>query len=455
MTTAKKIRAAAALFLFVVLLGAAAGQKSSIRIVTLANGIPVYVKKNTVNRKLALAVIVKGGTAYLTPETSGLENALFSMMTYGSKEYSYDDVQRLAYESGIALSPSSSREGSVLAVSCIDYYFDKALPLLADAFMNPSYNEKQYQVMMTGYAQNMQQLVTDPQSMLGYAMSQTVFKGHPYETSSQVKPVSLENMTIDNMKALHDKDMDARRIMIVAVGNFDANTLVKQLNSTLGTIPRQSYALQTQVVPPLSVSGDPVVVTSESAAGTGYLEKEYAGPSIDSSDLPAAEIAASMYSQVLYNVVREKYGACYTPYSSVSPMKAGLADVYIFKASDLRNITAYEKEAQDVFASGKVIDGKNDDGSYKTAAVADRIEGYKNQYLSSFYESSVTNADIAGRIAVSLLQFDDPDAYDEKIASVAGVTADDAEKAFKKYWVDNTYRWFAVVGPADKDAVKF
>ena len=213
--------------------------------------------------------------------------------------------------------------------------------------------------------------------------------------------------------------------------------------------------MKSQTIPPLTVGGEPVVITSDAAAGTGYLEKVYAGPSIDSEDIVSSAIAATMYSQVLFNVVREKYGACYTPSCSISPMKAGMADVYIFKASNLAKIVEYEKESQDIFVSGKVIDGKNDDGSFKFAPIADRLEGFKNQYINSFYDASVTNGDVAGRIAISLLEFGDPYKYDEKIASINNVTADDVESAFKKYWVDNSYQWFAVVGPADKDKIQF
>lgn len=430
-------------------------QSGDIQIVSLANGIPLYVKKNTANRKLALAVIVKGGTDYLTKDTSGLENALFSMMTYGSKKYSYDELQQLAYQMNFSISPSSTREGSVLGMSCIDYYFDKVLPVFADAFLNPSFNEEQYKILMTNYRQGLQQLTTDPESMLSYTLTQTVFKGHPYEVSSAVKPYSIDNITIGNMKNLHNKDMDARRIMIVAVGNFDAEVLAKKLNKTFGKIKQQTYELKSQTITPLKIGGEPVVITSDAAAGTGYLEKVYAGPSIDSDDIVASAIAATMYSQVLFNVVREKYGACYTPSCSISPMKAGMADVYIFKASNLASIVEYEKEAQDVFASGKVIDGKNDDGSFEFASIADRLEGFKNQYINSFYDASVTNGDVAGRIAISLLEFGDPYKYDEKIAEISSVTAAGVESAFKKYWVDNPYQWFAVVGPADKDAIRF
>lgn len=429
--------------------------QNEMQIAHLANGIPLYVQKNTANRKLALLVIVQGGTAYLTRETSGLESALFSMMTYGSQKYNYDTLQQLAYEMNIAITPSVSREGAILSMSCIDYYFETVLPIFADAFLHPAFEKEQYDTLMTGYAQDMQRLQTDSQNMLAYEMTQTIFKNHPYEVSSAVRPYSIENITIENMRRLHEKDMDARRIMIVAVGNFNAKTLAKKLNKTFGAIDAQSYELRYADVPPLSISGAPVVITSEAASGTGYLEKVASGPSIFDDDMLAASLAATMYSQVLFNVVREKYGACYTPSASITPMRAGMASVHIFKASDLQNVVTYEKEAHAIFASGFVIDGKNDDGTYALSPIADRLEGCKNQYINSFYASSVMNSSVASRIAYSLLMFGEPHAYDEKIARIADVSAKEVQAAFKKYWAEKSGQWFAVVGPADKTQIQF
>ena len=429
--------------------------ETCVRELRLANGIPLYVRKNTANRKCSLSVIVKGGTAYLTPETSGLEKALFDMMTRGSERYGYDALRTLSYEMDFAIVPQVSREGAVLSMSCIDYYFDRVLPIFADAFLHPAYDPQQYKNLMTDYAQELQRYESDPESMLAYEMTRTIFKDHPYAVSSSIKPESIGSITLEAMRRLHERDTDARRIMIVAVGNYDERKLVKKLDAAFGSIRAQSYELRTVDVPSLTVAGEPVVIESKAASGTGYLEKVMRGPSLFDGDMLAASLAASMYSHVLFNVVREKYGACYSPSASVTPMRAGLANVYIFKASDLANVVRYEKEAEAIFASGKVIDGKNEDGSYVFSSVEERLRGYKNQYVNSFYGSSVTNGAVASRLAYSLLMFGDPCAYDEKIAEIEQVSSDDVLRAFRKYWVSGGARWFCVVGPDDIDAVRF
>ena len=70
-------------------------QKEQVVQTELSNKIPVYVKQIPGSQISSVYIVVNGGTDYLTPETSGLENALFSMMVMGSEKYNYYDLTRL------------------------------------------------------------------------------------------------------------------------------------------------------------------------------------------------------------------------------------------------------------------------------------------------------------------------------------------------------------------------
>src|SRR5574344_1791555 len=105
---------------------------------TLKNKIPVYIQQNTSNRVVSLYIVVQGGTALVSPDKSGLENALFSMMTKGSANYTYQQIQSIEYKTKASVSPVTLNEGSALGVSCIDDYFDQMLPILIDGFINPT-----------------------------------------------------------------------------------------------------------------------------------------------------------------------------------------------------------------------------------------------------------------------------------------------------------------------------
>ena len=81
------------IFLAAVISLSAFAKSSEIKTAKLKNNIPVYIKNNDSNQIVSVYIVVKGGVALLTPDKSGLENALFSMMARGSKKYSYEKIQ--------------------------------------------------------------------------------------------------------------------------------------------------------------------------------------------------------------------------------------------------------------------------------------------------------------------------------------------------------------------------
>ena len=54
-------------------------------------------------------------------------------------------------------------------------------------------------------------------------------------------------------------------------------------------------------------------------------------PSVESDDYLPSLIAADMYNDLLFNVVREHYGVCYTPSVYISGGKASLGMVELYK----------------------------------------------------------------------------------------------------------------------------
>ena len=425
----------------------------------LSNDIPVYIQQNKSNKILALYIVVQisaqssaqHGTVLLTPDKSGLENALFSMMTRGSEKYPYAKIQSLEYSTKASLSPGTLDEGSILGLSCIDYYFDTMFPVLVDGFMHPAFGTTEYNTLLNEYSQRLQTIQNDPNSLLQYNAEKVVYKGHPYETSTGVTEESLPNITVDNMKSLLSDVLDARRISVVAVGNFDEKKLLQKLNETLGTIAASPKKFTPAQVPPVTVEGAPIVYTHPAAEGTGFLAQVFTSPSVQSADYVTSCIASNMYSELLYNIVREKYGACYTPSSAVMSSEAPVGMIYIYKASDIEHIRSYVKEAQQLMEQGKLISGKKDDGTYSFTTIDDRLEGYINSYLNEKYEGMQTNGGVAGKIAGSILQFNDPEKYLSVMESARKVTAKDIERVFNTYWCTDKVQWFAVVGPADKE----
>ena len=112
-------------------------------------------------------------------------------------------------------------------------------------------------------------------------------------------------------------------------------------------------------------------------------------------------------------------------------------------------------EARGIMERGVVISGRDADGQYVFEPLEDRLEGYINSYINRKFASQATTGGIAGRMCASLLQFGDVFSADALTGIAQKTTADDILRVFKKYWVDGSSRWFAVVSPEDEERIKF
>lgn len=421
----------------------------------LSNGIPVYVKENHSNHLVSLYIVVKGGKVFYPPEESGMEMALMRMMKSGSEKYPYETLQSVLYKTHADFFGFAQTEGSGLGIECIDYYLDQMLPILADGFLNPAYGQNEFDTMKKEYAQRIQSTLTDPMSLIFYTASKELYKNHPYQTSSSVTEESFDNITVENLKKAHTQILDASRISIVVTGNISGKKITKKLNSLFGDIPVLEQTKQAPQIPQISVAGEGIVLSRPAAQGSGFMIECFPAPPVDSDDYIPAVLAANLYSDVLYQVVREEHGACYTPSSQIISSKAPFGVNLLYRVSDVANAAAYVQEAQKIMEGGNLIIGRNPDNSYIFAPISDRLESCKNVYLNSEYEQVKTNSGSAGRIASSIFTYNSPTAADLISAKIRAVTADDIERVFKTYFTSDQKRWFAVVGPENETNVKF
>ncbi|MBP5447081.1 MAG: insulinase family protein, partial [Treponema sp.] len=256
---------------------------------TLKNGVPVYYK-NVDSTKIASVVIcAKGGTLLFPRDQSGIEKELFELMSHGGWKYHYKDLTKLSYDKSIDIVSSSSYAGSALSVSCISNYFDLALDALLDCFLNPSFDQTEYDHIMTECDQGVQRRSKDPESLLFYTMNKEIYKDHPLGTSSIVLPESRANMTLENLKEHYKKILDAKRLFVVAAGDVNLSKLRRALEKTLAKIPAQEEEFFVPDPPAFAIKGPAVSLKSPALKkGSGHIALVFKSPAYDSPDLIAA-----------------------------------------------------------------------------------------------------------------------------------------------------------------------
>ncbi|MCR4733626.1 MAG: insulinase family protein [Treponema sp.] len=417
---------------------------------SLSNGIPIYIMKNTNNQIDSVCIGVKGGASYYTKEYSGIENATFEMMLTGSASYSKNDMQNITYATNSRYKAGSLREGSVLSLVSMEEYLEETLPLLLDGFVNPRFEAKEYENLINEYQLDLQGMLNDPLSMAFYYGKQILYEGHPYSVGVGVNPESISNLTLEAIRNYHASLMNSKRIFIVAVTSMEQDKLLPLLEQYLGKIPAGDDLIEELEVPPFNFNQEALVLAHPSAEGTGFVIRTYEAPGLKSDEYIPCLVAEHIYSQIMHNVVRAKYGACYSALASSFSDISNIGYEYLYRVSDFTDLKARMKEVAAIFTCGNYIAGTNKDGSFIYKRISENFEGFVNSVKNSMYSALVTTASSASSLCTSLLVWGDLTSLDEMRNKINSVTYADVYSAFEKYIGKEGGFWIASVGPENE-----
>jgi len=418
---------------------------------SLSNGIPVVLRTNDANRVRSLSIVLRGGTLITKESEAGLESLMLREMARGSREWPYEKLSAKLDETSASFSTGSVFDYSTYTLSCLDRYFDELLPIWASTFNDPAWDPADFDRVLSDAKLALQKKEQDPWQATATEMNKDFFAGHPYAATPDGTEESLASMDLAKVKARSAATFSANRFFIVAVGNYDLAELKGGLERAFGSIPDRKMEIPS-AAPSFEGRVKARLVKKEFAASKGiaYLRGDFAAPSPTEPDWAAASLAARLYSDLLFNVVRDKYGAAYTPGAVVRSFGASYGSISVFKTSAPDKIKSYLDEAAGELEAGRAMSvaPKAAEGRSPRAAVAEVLPVYKTIYINESYSKITTNAAVAGEIARSVVEFGDPRAWLLDVDKVSAVGADDIERAFRKYFTDAPILWVAL-GPAD------
>ncbi|MBR1911375.1 MAG: insulinase family protein [Treponema sp.] len=450
----------------------------------LKNKIPVHFLNDKDKKVNFIHIGVRGGPTYIdSVEFSGLEKVMFESMTLWSRVYNQESRKRILAESRSSIYASTFREGSVYSLGTTDMFLTKTLPIYLDGFMHPSFKTAMPTATVNCAKEDVWPAKSEPISFLNSKIYEQFTKGHPYEKSNTMTDVSAnfvsgkgEKKWEDAISTLYNDIIRPENIFVVVTGNVDADMLMDEFEKTLGTITettsktskdkkankkknRDNEALQAElagVVPPYTISGEDEVFTLASIpAGTGYAMQVVSAPSVESDDYLPSLIAADMYNDLLFNVVREHYGVCYTPSAYISGGKASLGMVELYKISDFEHFASRVKEACGYMEQGKLIDSTDKSGKFEFSTVDKRLQSYKNAQIIATYSPQATVQGMGASMVYNLLTYNEPFRTRKMVSQIHDATASQVLDVFKKYWVNAPGKWFVVVNEEDEDSVTF
>ena len=416
----------------------------------LSNGIPVYVKRTTANRVRNLSLVILGGSLTAEPREAGWSKTALATMARASSSYPYKTVVDLLDATSSSISSSAQFEYSTFSLNVLDKYFDRLFPVWADMIIAPSFAKSDFEQVQSEVILAIQSKDENPWAITGRVMNETFFAGHPYATVPDGTEATVQAATSQAMKSWYAANISADRVFIVAVGDFEPEALTSSLNATLGTLPDRKLG-PVGLAPSFASKKPGGLITEENdqSRGVAYLRGDFPAPASREPAYMAVNIAMKLFSDLLFSVVRDKYGAVYTPSSAIRSFGANYGSISMYKTTKAESIKSYIDEAASIFASGRCVSVDPSRPGEESAfmKISDALDTYKRLYSNEYFAAIRTNAAVAGLMIRSVVASDDPADWLYDVQRIAEVTPDQVSAAFSAYVLGGPFTWVAVGDP--------
>ena len=309
---------------------------------SLSNGIKVYIQKNEDIEQAFLAFGIRGGLAKLKRGEEGLENVLFEVMSTSSKEWGKKARNSFYANHNSKVTYTSFEQGSYMQLSSdTSEDFFACLPIFTEGILYPRFSHRELRLRRKEAKEEIASLNANVQNALDEKMYSVVRQKTAF--SFNLNQDSMKKINAKYLKSLYERILNAEDIFLVATGNIDTEKLIAELNTSIGMI--KSQVERNAVFDTLQIDeGAAVKISHAQAQNVALAYRIFELNSRSAKERACLMLASKLYITALFNIVREKYGTCYTPTSFLG-FDYGCDCFYALYPSAILELEEYRKEA--------------------------------------------------------------------------------------------------------------
>ncbi|HCD51885.1 MAG TPA: insulinase family protein [Balneolaceae bacterium] len=297
---------------------------------TLQNGLRIVTEKIDSVKSISVGIWVKTGSRNESDELAGVTHFLEHMLFKGTDSRSAYDIALSMESVGGYLNAFTSSEYTCYYARCVDAQLPRALDVLSDMVLNPSFPEEEIEKEKKVVIEEMKMYRDSPDDYLFEEFSSKMFEGHPLG-----RPVLGFEKTVSEFKREDLYNYMSERyvpenMLISVAGNVDHDQVEEIVREYFGAREPKKVV---NVEQPIAEFKPEKLELTKSIEQTHYVLGRR-GLFFDHEDkyllLMANTILGGGMSSRLHQNVREKYGYCYSIQTfNQSYSDAGIWGVYV------------------------------------------------------------------------------------------------------------------------------
>jgi zinc protease len=265
----------------------------TVRRLTLDNGLTVLIKEDRSAPLAAIQVWVGVGSCLEGPYLgSGLSHFLEHMIFKGTPSRKVGDITRAIDDAGGSINAFTSVDRTVFVVDMPASAWRIGLDVLADAVLNASFPEDEWQKERDVIRREIAMNRDNPDRELSRLLFQTAFRAHPLRYPVIGFEDILMQRTRQDLLDFHRAWFMPNNMLVCLVGDVPADEAEAAIRDLFGAAPRRP-------LPPAVLPAEPAQISPRALRRTGpykvgRLTWAYHGVSLDSPDAPALDVLAAI-----------------------------------------------------------------------------------------------------------------------------------------------------------------
>ena len=388
----------------------------------LENGQTVIIKEVKTNPIVTIDTWIKTGSINENDKNNGVSHFLEHLFFKGSTNHAPGEFDKILETKGAITNAATSKDFTHYYVTIPSKDFDLALEMHSDMLLHPLIPRKELEKERKVVIEEIMKDANSPGTMVYDNLVNLLYTNHPYKRKVIGKSDIISTIQREQIVDYYNKYYNPSNMVTVIVGDVDAATAIEKVkydfNAEYKKPLKQNY-------PKEKILTSQVKNISYADTQSGYMLIGFRGTKIDDSDSYALDILSIILgegrSSVFYRTIKEQKQLAY----SIGAVNAGFKDDGIFYISANFTPDKYEKLENCIFEEIKNVQ--------KHGVTPEQLQLAKNVIERNTYYERESISNIANEIGYTFVTTDDVKYYENYLANIKKVTADDVKHAANKY----------------------
>lgn len=393
------------------------------------NGLKVLVKQRASSPTVSAGLFIRGGANNIKQLNAGIESLMLETMTVGSKNFPREILRKEFAKTATSIGAGVNYDYSVMSLVSTKENFQKSWEIFSDVIMNPSFLPSDIELTRGKLLTALRENDDSPDSALDNFEEKIIYKLHSYANDPRGTIQNISRLKAADLKAYYQTTFQTSKLLLVIVGDVNAEDLQSQLANSLGKLPRGNY--QAKPILPLKFL-KPTLDISPKSLETNYVKGIFAAPSLTNVDYYAMRVAISILQQRVYQSVRVLNQLSYAPNAEISSLAANTANIYVTSTNPNKAVQLMLAEIDDL--------------KLKTIS-KEELDGMVGFFLTNYFIKQETNTAQVAELALYELVGGGWRNSASFLDGLKKVTPADIQRVSKKYM--NNLRFVVIGNPKD------